>query len=91
MASYESQRYCYFPPDLAIEVVAFEESAENVMRRALDYLENDTQQVWVLYPLARAVWTCSGGQARLFSAAETLYGGDLLPGLALRVAQILPG
>ncbi|MCS7052068.1 MAG: Uma2 family endonuclease [Thermomicrobium sp.] len=76
-------------PDLAVEIVSPHDRAEEVHERVRDYLAAGTVQVWVLWPKSRSVtvyW--ADGTARELGPEETLAGGDLLPGFAVKVSEL---
>ncbi|MCX7622391.1 MAG: Uma2 family endonuclease [Thermomicrobium sp.] len=77
------------PPDLAVEIVSPHDRAEEVHERVQDYVAAGTVQVWVLWPKSRSVTVYWGdGTARELGPEETLEGGDLLPGFAVRVGDL---
>ena len=76
-------------PDLAVEVVSPHDKASELAVKIADYLAAGTQQVWIVEPSTRTVAVYRpGGAARVYGAADTLDGGDLLPGLALPVGEL---
>ena len=76
-------------PDLAVEVVSPNDKARELIMKIADYLASGTQQVWIVEPNTRTVTVYQpGGAARVYSADDTLDGGNLLPGLALPVADL---
>jgi Uma2 family endonuclease len=79
------------PPDLAVEVVSPGDRAEYVEGKVREYLAAGVRLVWVIYPelgLARVVDE-NGGEVTL-TRAETLSGGDVLPGFEARLADLIP-
>lgn len=78
-------------PDLAVEVLSPSENPEQVQRKVRDYLDAGGRLVWVIAPEARTATVYrADGSARLVRDEETLDGEDVLPGLALRLADLLP-
>ena len=76
-------------PDLAVEVVSPTDKVSELAVKIADYLTAGTQQVWIVEPSTRTVAVYRpGGAARVYGAADTLDGGDLLPGLALPVSDL---
>ena len=72
-------------------VVAPNDTAEYGQRKVDDWLEWRARLVWAIYRgLARVVVDAPGQQLRCFDADAALDGGDVLPGCACRVAEILP-
>jgi Uma2 family endonuclease len=78
-------------PDLAVEVISPNELAEDVERKVLEYLSAGVRLVWVVYPSTRSlhVFRADGSTAALRDA-DTLDGGDLLPGFSVRLADLFP-
>lgn len=78
-------------PDLAVEVVSPTDAGEAIEAKVLDYLDAGTRQVWVVYPRRRTVRVVESRQvSRILGADDTLDGGDLLPGFAVRVGELFP-
>jgi Uma2 family endonuclease len=76
-------------PDLAVEVISPSEAAADVQHKVSQYFEAGTRQVWIVYPdLRQVVVFGSARQSVVLLAADTLDGGDLLPGFACRVAEL---
>jgi Uma2 family endonuclease len=83
----------YFPgaPDLAVEVLAPHDRAEEVEDKVQEWLAAGTQQVWVINLRRRTLTVHRRDQsAQVLRAGDTLDGGDLLPGFQAKVAQLLP-
>lgn len=76
-------------PDLAVEVLSESNTRAEMQRKLADYFNAGTQLVWYLDPQRRemSVYT-SPSQCRIVGIEEVLDGGNLLPHLALRVADI---
>lgn len=81
----------FFPgaPDLAIEVLSPDDRAGEVFRKVQDWLEAGSAVVWVVDPKTQTV-TVYGADRRalMLTSAETITGGDLLPGFSTPVAEI---
>lgn len=75
-------------PDLAVEVVSPSNSSSDIQQKVLEYFEAGARQVWVVHPRTRSVVAHSAHAARILREADVLDGGELLPGLELRVAEI---
>ena len=78
-------------PDLAVEVVSPGDSAADVQRRVGDFLKAGTRLVWVIYPdtLSTTVFH-PGGEARVLDRDAALDGEDVLPGLRIPLADLVP-
>jgi Uma2 family endonuclease len=78
-------------PTICVEVVSPNDEAEEVMTKVTEYLDAGVSQVWVIYPVTRvAVVYDPTGPSRLLRAADTLDGGTLLPGFAVKLADLIP-
>lgn len=82
--------YIPMAPDLAVEVVYPHDYAELIQERVNDFLNFGTQMVWVVYPGIRMVMVHTPDSTQKHTAADTLNGGDVLPGFTLNVADIFP-
>lgn len=80
----------YFPlaPDLAVEVVSPNDSAQQVRERVLDYLNAGTRLVWVVYPEAKTVDVYRPKDVRVVDIHGMLEGEDVLPGFKLAVREV---
>lgn len=82
-------------PDLAVEVVS-PSNTQDVLRKKINgYLESGTRRVWVVYPDAMEVdvhWLQADGSRanRTFGASDTLTGEDVIPGFAIKAAELFP-
>jgi len=76
-------------PDLAIEVRSKNETFKGLREKALYYLANGTQEVWLVYPSKNQVeiWT-DADPVKTLNLDDTINGGDLIPGFALKVSEI---
>jgi Uma2 family endonuclease len=76
-------------PDLAVEVLSPSDNPVEVQQKVRDYLEAGARLVWVLAPLARTATVYRpDGSARLVRDPESLDGEDVLPGLAIPLADL---
>jgi Uma2 family endonuclease len=79
-------------PDLAAEVVSPTDSAEELNKKVLEYLNAGVRLVWVVYPLSREVHSFrpGAGESQIFRAGAALNAGDLLPGFRTPVLDLFP-
>lgn len=78
-------------PDLAIEIVSPTDSFDDVFDKANEYLRAGVRQVWVIGPRLKTVHVFAGsGNPMVLSAADSLDGGDVLPGFTVRVGDLFP-
>lgn len=76
------------PPDLAVEVVSPNDTAEEVEAKRVEFLRAGTRLLWVVYPETRTAhaYRQAGGPS-LLNEADELTGDDVLPGFTCRVAE----
>ena len=79
------------PPDLAVEVLSPDDRPGDVAEKIVFYLLNGVRLVWLIDPGQRTVqvFTSSGG-SRLLHDEDILDGGEVFPGFAISVRDILP-
>ncbi len=79
-------------PDLCVEVVSPTDGAEDVLAKAHEYLRAGARLVWVVFPGARQLYAYDRPDTppRLFTAADDLDGGDILPGFTAPMAVLFP-
>jgi len=77
------------PPDLAVEVLSPSNSAAAIHAKVADYLAAGTRLVWVADPETRT-GSVHGPllSPRRLTEADVLDGGDVLPGLEIRVGEL---
>jgi Uma2 family endonuclease len=81
----------FFPgaPDLAVEVLSPSDNPLQVQQKIRDYLEAGARLVWIIAPQAKTVTAYrADGSARLLREHEHLAGEDVLPGLAISLAEL---
>jgi Uma2 family endonuclease len=76
-------------PDLAVEVVSFSNSANEIITKIHDYFRCGVRLVWVVYPLFAQVYVyTSTTTVRILGRADTLDGGEVLPEFRLTMAEL---
>ncbi|MHC4548638.1 MAG: Uma2 family endonuclease [Planctomycetota bacterium] len=76
-------------PDLAVEVLSPDDRPGYVREKVAEWLEAGARAAWVVDPHARTVTVHAPQRApRVLHEADTLRGGDVLPGFALAVRAI---
>lgn len=81
----------FFPyaPDIAIEVLSPDNTWPKVRRKARAYLANGARLVWAIDPRRPTVTVYRpGAEAQLLRGEDVLSGEDVLPGFAVRVADL---
>jgi Uma2 family endonuclease len=77
------------PPDLAVEVLSPSDTVFEVEEKIAEWLRAGCSVVWVINAKRRSVSLHrSGGRVQVLTEADTLDGGELLPGFTLPVAQV---
>lgn len=78
-------------PDLAVEVASPDDRPGELRAKARTYLDAGTSVVWLLWPATRSVTVAlPGGMAVELGPEDELDGGELLPRLRVRVADLFP-
>lgn len=75
-------------PDLAIEIQSPGQSDRLMLDKANYYLSHGARMVWIVYTAKRLVEVLTTSDRKLLTEADTLEGGDLLPGFKLAVRDI---
>jgi Uma2 family endonuclease len=76
-------------PDLAIEIVSPTNLAEEIDGKITDYFQAGVRLLWVIYPDSGRVYVYqSPTQVTVLERADTLDGGEVLPGFQLPIAQL---
>ena len=77
-------------PDLAIEIISPSERAVAMRARLKDYLRTGVRQVWQVDPETQEVVVyLADGTVRTYDIGQMIPGDEILPGLALPVADVL--
>lgn len=90
LGSFRPKGFFDGPPDLAVEVLSPANVYPAVQEEVDQWLAAGTQGVWVVDPEHRCVWLHTPGAPHCLEAADTLSGEPVLPGLAVRVADLFP-
>ena len=79
------------PPDLAVEVTSPCDSWGDVQEKALSWLEHGARLVWIVDPKAKRVTVYRGPRdVVVLGPADTLDGGEVVPGFAVAVRALFP-
>ena len=75
-------------PDLAVEVVDFQDTESEVLERVQDLLEGATPLVWVVYPELEQIQVFGfNGSVRTLEKGDTLEDERVLPGFRYLVSK----
>lgn len=79
-------------PNLVLEVVSPSDFAEDVLAKAYEYLRAGVEVVWVIFPRQRHLYayTAPDVAPRLYTAADQLDGGTVLPDFSAPMAELFP-
>ncbi len=81
-------KYFPFAPDLAVEVVSPNDTAQDIRERVLDFLKAGTRLVWVIYPESKTVDVYRPDGVQVVAIDGALNGGDVLPGFRLALREL---
>ena len=83
------EKFLAGPPDLAAEVLSPTDNPLEIQQKVRDYLDAGARLVWVIAPQAKTATVYrADGSARLLREHEHLEGEDVLPGLAISLAEL---
>lgn len=75
-------------PDLAVEIKSPDDSLDTLKDKAHYYLLNGTLLVWILDWTKKQVWVKTPDDEYVLNEADTLDGGDVLPGFKILISDI---
>jgi Uma2 family endonuclease len=82
-------RHLQHAPDLAVEVLSPDQKWAQFLDKIQFYLLNGVRLIWVFDPADSTVTVeAPGEEVRILRPGDTLYGGDVLPGFSVPVADI---
>jgi Uma2 family endonuclease len=84
----EQIKYFRFPPDLAVEVLSPSNRRVEIDRKIAIYREAGVPLVWLVDPFKQTVEVFTATGVRSLTAADTLDGGEVLPGFSLPLAEL---
>ena len=76
-------------PDLVVEILSPSDRAGEVDRKIGHWLRAGVRLLWYVNPETGTTTVHTGAGSRCVAAEETLDGGDVLPGLRLRLRDLL--
>jgi Uma2 family endonuclease len=75
-------------PDLVIEIKSPNDVELKMRKKALYYLENGTQMVWLVFPRKQEIEVHEAEGIKTLTIDDTLDGGSVLPGFTLALKSI---
>src|SRR5258708_29268459 len=83
------EKFYTIAPDFAVEVVSPSDTAQQMRRKADQYLQAGTRLIWVVYPGERFVDVFQPGHdIHTFRGEDVLEGGDVLPDFTIAVNDL---
>jgi Uma2 family endonuclease len=80
------------PPDLAVEVVSPNDTADEVETKRVEYLGAGVRLVWIVFPETRTVHVYRlAGPSSTLTVGDELSGEDVLAGFSCRVSDLFEG
>jgi len=87
----DPKKYVPFAPDLVVEVISPGNTASAIQLKVSQYLKAGVLLVWMMYSDRKQIVVYdSEGYVKTLSEDDTLDGGDVLPGLKIKVAELFP-
>jgi Uma2 family endonuclease len=75
-------------PDLVIEIKSPNDVMLKMREKALYYLSNGAQLVWLVFPHKKQIEVYTADEVKVLGLDDTLDGGDVLPGFTLALQEI---
>lgn len=76
-------------PDLAVEVLSFDNHIEAFEPLAKEYFRAGTRAVWIIDPQSLSIFVqCDRLDGMRLGVRVILEGGDILPGFAVKVSEV---
>lgn len=76
-------------PDFVVEILSPSDRADRVLAKVQDWLAAGVRLLWYVNPESGVVTVYEGGRLHHVGADEPLDGGEVLPGLSLRLRDLL--
>jgi Uma2 family endonuclease len=76
------------PPTLAVEIVSPHDLWSEVEDKVQEYLDAGAKAVWVFDPATQTVHVRTEKSNAVYTRADTLPGGDALPGFELKLTEL---
>ena len=78
-------------PDLAVEIISPSNTVPEILRKIAEYLASGSKAVWVISYTARILTIHTlNAPPQTLTDADTVSGGEALPGFSCPVAALLP-
>jgi Uma2 family endonuclease len=88
LAQVQSESFLDVAPELIVEIMSPSDRWVDVMAKLSEYFAVDVKMVWVVDPQSQQIYVYwSLTDVTIFTAADQINGGDLLPGFETPVAS----
>lgn len=88
-SGYPDEAAPLFAPDLAVEVLSRSNTAREMQRKLAEYFEAGVRLVWYIEPRAKTVTVYTSlEESTVLGEADTLTGGEVLPGLEIDLKEL---
>jgi Uma2 family endonuclease len=88
LAQVQSESFLDVAPELIVEIMSPSDRWVDVMAKLSEYFAVDVKMVWVVDPQSQQIYVYrSLTDVTIFSAADQINGGDLLPGFGTPVTS----
>ena len=77
-------------PDLVVEVQSPEQKPLGLREKAIYYLRNGVQLIWIVFPRRREIEVWTQDNVVTLGADDVLDGDDVLPGFSVSVRELFP-
>ncbi len=85
----EKEGFSTVAPDLAVEVFSPNNTRPEMQEKVNAYFAAETRLVWIVYPRSRTIYVYTAANiVTILQAESVLEGGDVLPGLAVKVGDL---
>lgn len=85
----KTKGYFYGAPDLAVEIVSPSQKRPEMVEKANIYFKYGTKQVWLVFPIKKEIEVHTPDKVPdVYTEADTLTGGSLLPELKLVLKKV---
>jgi Uma2 family endonuclease len=83
------QPVAHYPADLAVEILSENNTRKEIEQKRREYFAAGSKRVWIIDPDARTVAVYTDPDThKLLTEADTLDGGNVLPGFVLPLADL---
>lgn len=77
------------PPDLIVEVISPNDTADEIEEKRLEYLAAGVRLLWIVYPEQRTVHVYrKEGSPSVLGAEDSLVGEEVLPNFSCKVSEL---